>query len=486
MPLSKYVLENIRKNGITRYHNKVVEGSVYILASISISDDNAITYISEANTKFPSAIVIEKNLFNRIQDRIPRDRIIPVENVQFAWAVAADEVFKKYKKPARIAAVTGTNGKTSTAYFYAQMASILRQKAGYIGTLGGININNNIATKLEDTLTTPDAIDLMRLLSDFEAEGYEDVCIEASSHGILQHRIAKVPIAVAAFTNLTQEHLDYHKTMEDYYAAKAKLFTDIVQKIAILNCDDQFSIKIQDELPRKIGLITYGKCSTANFRLTQFIPRKGFEFEFFGENKFVYSNILGEYNAYNILCATAMLFAIGDNDIDEIIEVIPKIKLPPGRMTKLDVNLDIYVDFAHKPHALHCTLEAIKNYQKEFEKNEIWVIFGCGGDRDKTKRPMMGSIAEKLANHVIITDDNPRHEDPSVIRKEIISGMTRDNFIEIQDREKAIKYAIQNMSKNDILVIAGKGNEKYQVIGDEKIPFCDMTTAKNATLERKN
>jgi UDP-N-acetylmuramoyl-L-alanyl-D-glutamate--2,6-diaminopimelate ligase len=466
------VIDYIRSTkDVVRHCKNVRKGSVFVLASFDLSDEDSVRFIEEA-VKMCAQYVIAHEKF---VEMVAFERLIGVSDPSAAWAFIANILYEKI--PSRICAVTGTSGKTSVAYLYSQAAAILSGKALYIGTLGALEINHDLSTnRVADTLTTPDVMDLRQILSE---NSCEYTCIEASSHGIEQQRIAYIPIVAAAFTNLSPEHLDYHKDMESYFKAKEKLFKRYNIDNFVINTDDEFGRRIPI-----IGksVITYGKDEKANLKLIELVPGKMmkilcngnyFEFEY---------NLLGNYNAYNFLCAMGLLMYSGFIPKD-ILEIAHKLSLPPGRMQKIEKNnVEVYVDYAHKPDALQNVLRAMIEYREINSKGKIWVVFGCGGDRDKMKRPMMGRIASEMADFVVVTDDNPRHEDPSAIRQEIIAGMGYCEHFEIPDRAEAIAYAIRNAKKNDIILVAGKGHENYQIVGDMVFELCDVKIVKEQLI----
>jgi UDP-N-acetylmuramoyl-L-alanyl-D-glutamate--2,6-diaminopimelate ligase len=448
---------------VVRIHNQVKPGCVFVLASIALSDVEKIDFIKDAMISGAKFIITDIIIANQMQCEV----VVGVQNPSLVWAFIASILYDK--APQCIAAVTGTSGKTSVSYIYSQITAIIAGKALYIGTLGALKIKSDLSVeKISETLTTPDAMQLRSIL--FDAQDCHYACIEASSHGIEQNRVAYIPMATAGFTNLSSEHLDYHSNIANYFQAKEKLFIEHNIENFVLNSDDEYAMKIN--INNK-NVIKYGK--TGDLKLVDLHPGQSMKIQYNNQDFEFKYHLLGEYNAYNFLCAVGMLLQSGFK-IDEILQAAHKISLPEGRMQKIyNENLEVYVDYAHKPDALKAALNAIINYRDTNSKGKIWVVFGCGGDRDRSKRPIMGSIASSLADCIVITDDNPRHEEPSAIRKEIISGI-KCQYIEIPDRKSAIEYAITNATKNDILLIAGKGHEKYQIIGNTKTNFCDIAT----------
>lgn len=442
---------------VTRNHLEVIHGSVYVLASI---EQNPLC-VEKAIDNGAEYAIISRELYYKV---VHNDKIIAVDNPQKTWAFIASQLY--HKLPENIATVTGTSGKTSVAYMYTQATSLITgKKSLYIGTLGAIEMGENQA-KIADTLTTPDILDLRRILSESESDY---TCIESSSHGISQHRIDYIPFKVAGFTNLSPEHLDYHKNIENYFEAKKRLFTDYNIDNLTLNADDEFSQRLIKISSNK-NVITYGK--HGNLRLIDYNPGRNLKLNINGHTYDVKWTILGNHNLYNIMCVFGMLMQTGF-EIDDILPIIDRLTLPEGRMQKVvKGNLEVFIDYAHKPNALEAVLQSLVEYRDADNKGQVWVVFGCGGNRDAEKRPVMGKIASSLADKVIVTDDNPRFEDPKSIRNAIINGINSEYF-EIGDRQLAIEFAVKSAGKNDIILVAGKGHEKYQIIGDKIVDFCD-------------
>ncbi len=378
--------------------------------------------------------------------------------------------------PQLMSAITGTNGKTSIADFTRQMMKNLGHAAASIGTVGVVADGfENI-----ETLTTPDSITLHKILTNLAKAGVDYVSMEASSVGIEQYRMDNLPIKVVGFTNFTQDHLDYHLTMENYLEAKKQLFSRVAEAggTAVLNAD----IKEFEELKeicdkRGIKVLAYGR-NGKDLRLIEHIPHADGQklvVEILGQRYTVELPLIGEFQAMNVLCAVGMVIALNGGMNEKIIGYLPHIKGACGRLDRVGVlpnGAAVYVDYAHTPDALENVLKTMRVHTA----NNLWVVFGCGGDRDKLKRPIMGEIAEKLADKIVVTDDNPRTEQAAQIRSEIIAKCP--DAVEIGDRIEAIEYAISHLEKGDMLVLAGKGHETGQKIGDKVIPMNDIEEAK--------
>lgn len=379
-----------------------------------------------------------------------------------------------HQKPKNIIAITGTNGKTSTAYFCYQLGMLVGRKSGYIGTIGAMA--NGIRIAVDNNLTTPSIVELHKLLCQMAQMGVDFVALEASSHGIDQGRLAEILLDAASFTNISPEHLDYHHNMDEYFAAKKKLFTDLLldNKTIIANkASDKFSNLADIAAQKKCKIISYGTEDSDLSIESYECNNRGItaSIKIFGHKISTSFKFLGKFQLENILCAIANLLTIGVK-LEEIIPVLDKISPPPGRM-QLVANenfASVIIDYAHKPVALETVLKEVRHHISA--NGQIWVVFGCGGERDTTKRKTMGEIADQYADYVIITDDNPRNEDPVSIRNEIARYCNK--ALIIPDRKSAIKYTIMNAKKEDIILIAGKGHENYQIIGNNKIHFSDL------------
>jgi len=389
--------------------------------------------------------------------------------------------------PENIFAVTGTKGKSSIANFFLQFMSILGQNAASIGTLG---LKSNIG-KVEkivknSPLTTPDIICIYKNLNILKKHNINNVIIEASSIGLDQGRLLGVKFKSAIFTNLSLDHLDYHKNMRNYLACKIKLFSDNMSfGQAIINSDFPESKKICKFISQTNNkILSFGK-NGADLKIINYVPLdQGYKVKFSIENEIFENkiNLLGDFQIYNILATFFLIFnsyKLSKIEKENLIQSFSNLKSAKGRMELIhDNKFKIYIDFAHNDQSLEKSLLAIRNKPKTNIRKLI-VLFGCGGDRDKSKRAKMGKIATQIADLSIITDDNPRSENPATIRQKIISGCKNNKFIEIANRKMAIIETIKKLQKDDILMIAGKGHEKYQIIGKKKIDFDEESIVKN-------
>lgn len=361
----------------------------------------------------------------------------------------------------KLFAVTGTNGKTSVSYFSAEILKAAGLKCGIIGTngvwLGDEEIQINLSTP-----TTPDMPGLYHILSVMQKHGADCAVMEVSSHALSQNRIDGLSFEAGAFTNLTQDHLDYHKTMEDYFLAKQKLFE--VCKTGAVNIDDSYGKRILEKYPH---LISYGEregiVRAENIRY----ETEGSIFELIiGQSRYVQQiHIPGTFSVYNALASAAMCYAAGISDI-AITSGLKNMRGICGRMERISCRggFDIIIDYAHTPDGLLKVLESID----KIKNGRVICVFGCGGDRDRTKRPIMGKIATEMSDIAVITSDNPRCEPPVEIIIDILTGVVSDNYIVIENRKKAIEAALNMARPGDIVLLAGKGQERYQIIGREK------------------
>ena len=389
---------------------------------------------------------------------------IRIDNLKSYLVKIAHNFYPKAKN-IKIIAVTGTNGKTSVCHFISQLLSSLNIKNGVVGTLGLSNIHKKTIN------TTPDIFTVYSALQDYINQGKEIVLIEASSHALDQGRLEGLSFIQGIFTNLTQDHLDYHKTMQNYKEAKGKLFKKNLIKKAIINLDDE-SYSYFLDISSEVSTETFSKDDLSYFKSNEY----GFICKL---NNFVFElPLIGSFNLSNALAAYKSVKSLGYDD-GTLIPKMTKLSPPPGRMQKLPKK-NIWIDYAHTPDALLNALNTLKTHYPDYR---IRLVFGCGGDRDKTKRQFMGKIASANAHSIIITNDNPRSEKPEKISNDILAGIKVENDVQvILDRKKAIISAVQTLGEDEILLIAGKGHEKTQVIGSERLPFSDIEVALNAII----
>lgn len=378
--------------------------------------------------------------------------------------------------PAHVAAVTGTNGKTSTAELTRQLWRMDGCNSASIGTLGVTTADEQVKTGL----TTPDIVTFLSNMSGLAREGVGHAIFEASSHGLSQYRTEGLPVTVAAFTNLSRDHLDYHGDMDSYFEAKMRLFDEVVADngtAVIWADDDPWSGKaIQRAKDRGLELLTVGEQGETLRLVSQTPTHLGqvLMVKAEGNTHRISLPLIGAYQAANILCAAAIVLATG-GQLQNIFDHMQRVQPVRGRMERAVITragAPVYVDYAHTPDALRAAIAALRPHVS----GKLITIFGAGGDRDKGKRPEMGAIAVEQSDHVIVTDDNPRSEDPATIRAEIMAGATGAE--EVADRRAAIARAIGRAGPQDIILLAGKGHEQGQIIGDRVIPFDDVEVAR--------
>lgn len=446
-------------------------------------------FIPQAIAAGANAVLWDPKNFSWNPDwRIPA---LPISELKVKAGLVANYIYGSPSQKLWTIGITGTNGKTSCCHWYAQTMTSLHKKTAVMGTLG-----NGFSGELEAAEnTTPDATVLQRLLAKFKKQGATSVVMEVSSHGIVQGRINGTTFSVAVLTNLSRDHLDYHQDMDAYAAAKARLFFWPELKYAVINLDDVLGVELSRQLADKITkIIGYGfrypeiGCYSNHFKMVYGSNLKadidGMEFDIDYENSHEHLRIglLGKFNASNLLAVVATLLASGIR-LSDAIRSLQNVQPIPGRMEKYggaDQPI-IIVDYAHTPDALEkvlCTLRELLRTTKQskeatMQNSRLYCVVGCGGDRDKGKRAMVGEVVTRLADEVIFTNDNPRTEDPHNIIKDITAGTCAKNYqIEI-DRALAIYQAIDNAHSGDIVLIAGKGHEKFQEIRGEKISFND-------------
>ena len=378
-----------------------------------------------------------------------------------------------------IIGITGTNGKTTTAFLTYQLFNLLNVDCAYLGTIGLKYHDKNV----EMNNTTPDILTFYKILLELVDNNCNTLVMEVSSHALSFERIYGIKLKVAAFTNLTEDHLDYHKTMENYLMEKLKIINYLDDnKILIVNGDDPASEKFIEKNNNNGITIGFNKKFTYYISDVKIYPdHTDINFTYDNKNYFVSTNLTSKFNVYNYMTSLAIVHSLGV-DINSIINKTNEIKAPKGRCEVHKVNNGYAViDYAHTPDAVEKVISAYN----ELKTNRIITIIGCGGDRDPIKRPIMGDIATKLSDYVILTSDNPRTEDPQKIMDDIVKGVTKNNYEIELDRHKAIKKGIELLEPNDILLILGKGHEDYQIIGREKIHFDDAEEVENWKLEHE-
>ncbi len=458
--------------GVTADSRKVAPGSLFVALPGSAADGRA--FIPQALSQGAAAVLAPADT-----DAAMAPVLVTSGDVRRAYAIAARSFYGA--QPATCVAVTGTNGKTSVAAFCRQIWASMGLHAASMGTLGVLAQSGNVNQALTGPgLTSPDAADAARMLADLAAGGVTHLALEASSHGIDQRRLDGVSLKAAAFTNLSQDHLDYHGDMEAYRAAKLRLFETLLPRgrTAVLNADsDAYSSFAAASIMSGLGVMGVGergrdlslvarRATPEGQRLT--IDARGTLHE-------VLLPLAGAFQASNTLVAAGLCIAAGETP-ERVLAGLEKITGAQGRLQRIPGpgRGEVYVDYAHTPDGLETVLKALRPHAT----GRLIVVFGAGGDRDKGKRPLMGEIAGRLADVAIVTDDNPRSEDPAAIRRAVREGCPSAR--ETGDRRAAIQQAIAMMGDGDVVIIAGKGHEQGQIIGGTTHPFDDATVAAEA------
>lgn len=466
--MSKYTIQS-RITNITSDSRKVSENSLFLAYPGEKTDGR--DYIEDAIKNGASAVLWDaEDFFWSPEWQVEN---IPIKKLRLQAGFVASQFYKNPSHKLWMIGVTGTNGKTSITQWLAACLNHLHRKTAVIGTLG-----NGLPNQLSPTMnTTPDAILLQDMLATYLSAEAECVAMEVSSHGLSQGRVNGVNFDVAVLSNLTQDHLDYHGTFEAYADAKRSLFTKNDLKYAVLNADDAFGWELEQSLiGTKTEVLTYGidsgqvKAVDLRFEDSHLV--------FYAETPYgsapVKANLIGRFNVYNVLAVLATLL-VSKVNIDDAVEAISHIQSVKGRMQQVGGGAAplVVIDYAHTPDALEKVLTTLKVQAT----GKVICIFGCGGDRDKSKRHLMGKIASDLANAVVVTSDNPRNEEPEKIIEDIAAGL-HGNFAIEEDRAKAISVGIFSAKPGDIVLIAGKGHEEYQEVNGKKYPFSDLEEAK--------
>ncbi|WP_375649673.1 UDP-N-acetylmuramoyl-L-alanyl-D-glutamate--2,6-diaminopimelate ligase [Bartonella sp. OT172YNZD] len=467
-------LSSMEITGISADSRQVLPG--YVFVAVQGKKNDGRHYIDDAIKRGARAIVTD--CYAVLEDlSVP---ILRVSNVRHSLALAAARFYGS--QPETVVAVTGTSGKTSVVSFIRQIWTHVGFCAASIGTVGVVSPKRNVY----GSLTTPDPVVLHRLLCEISYEGVTHAALEASSHGLDQGRLDGVRLTAGAFTNLGRDHMDYHTGVEDYLRAKMRLFDTLlpVSSPALIFADDVYSQKVIDVVTQaRRRVLTIG-------RKGQFITINRVEhqrskqcIECRVENN-IYTfdlPLAGDFQVANALMAAGLAIATGVSP-HKVFSALETLQGAPGRLEfvgKTENNAPVYIDYAHKPEALEQVLLSVR----PFTQGRLIVVFGCGGDRDQGKRPLMGKIAADKADIVIVTDDNPRTEMPEKIRKDILQAVP--TAIEIADRGEAISYAVELLKVGDTLIIAGKGHEDGQIIGQTTYPFSDRLKAIEALEDRK-
>src|SRR5437868_8571975 len=433
-------------------------------------------FIGQAIERGASVIVTERD------EQHSRVTYLPVENTRNALADLSANFYGHPARKLRLAAVTGTNGKTTTTFLIKHICEKAGLRCGLIGTVR-YEIGERILPAIR---TTPESLDLQELLAQIVNAGCRAAAVEVSSHALAQDRTRGIEWNVAVFTNLTQDHLDFHGTMKSYFESKMKLFTGLGSQenkrkpTAIVNIDDRYGEQLLDKIDKRVAVITYGMGMRADFRASNYrVESSGtsYQLDARGKSYLVRVPLIGRFNVTNSVAALAAANALGINLRDAVLSLgrSPQV---PGRLEIVSAKrqFQVFVDYAHTDDALLNVLKTLR----ELEPRKLLVVFGCGGNRDRQKRPLMGRVADEFSDYAIITSDNPRKEDPDSIIAEVEKGFRSSHYEKVTDRAEAIARAVAMAQARDVVLIAGKGHEKYQEFADHTIPFDDIQVARRA------
>lgn len=474
---------DIAITGLNLDSRQIQPGNVFI--ALEGQNDHGLTFAEAAVNKGAVAVLCDRRFDEYCQQILSalmtRVICIPINNLKEHIGEIASRFYAEPSRNMFTVGITGTDGKTSVSHFIAQALDEENKRSAVIGTIG-----NGLINELETaTHTTPDVVQMHRLLADLNAKGAEQVAMEVSSHGLHQGRANAVEFDVAVLTNLGRDHLDYHQDMESYRDAKKLLFKQKNLKAAVLNLDDEFGRQLATELNDQLNIWGYTTQDSDACGLKNVIRASGIHAGADGLSAQIKCpqgeadiqlNLLGDFNVSNALATLAVLLIKGDR-FAHAMQRLQKLNTVSGRMETIrsEGKPLVVVDYAHTSQALSSVLKTLRQHCEQ----KLICVFGCGGDRDQGKRPLMAEAAESLADEVIVTDDNPRTENAEQIVKEIQSGFKNIAAVQvIHDREQAICTAIKNAKENDIVLIAGKGHEDYQIIGNEKRAFSDTEVIK--------
>jgi UDP-N-acetylmuramoyl-L-alanyl-D-glutamate--2,6-diaminopimelate ligase len=433
-------------------------------------------FVDQAIEQGASVIVAEREISS------PRATCLVVDDSRPALADLSAAFYGMPANKLKMAAVTGTNGKTTTTFLVKHICERAGMRCGLLGTVQ-YEIGDRILPAIR---TTPEALDIQELLAQIINAGGRAAAMEVSSHALAQERTRGIEWDVAVFTNLTQDHLDFHRTMENYFEAKAKLFQDLTSQSkkkgasAVINIDDRYGEKLIGRLAGKIPVVTYGLGMHADFRASNYrteFAGTSYQLDAHGRSYLVRVPLIGRFNVANSMAALAAATVMGVSLRSAILSLARSPQVP-GRLELVPAKrqFQIFVDYAHTDDALGNVLKTLR----ELKPRKLIVVFGCGGDRDRKKRPLMGRVADELADYAIITSDNPRKENPDAIISEVEKGFRSTHYEKIVERAEAIRRAVAMAQPRDLVLIAGKGHEKYQEFADHTIPFDDLQVARRA------
>jgi UDP-N-acetylmuramoyl-L-alanyl-D-glutamate--2,6-diaminopimelate ligase len=462
--------------GVRYDSRRVTPGNLFVAVRGTSFDGHS--FIEQAVDKGAVAVVGERAALSQ------RATAIVVPDSRGALAQLAATFFGDPSRKLKMIGVTGTNGKSTTTFLIKHLLERASQSTGLIGT-----VQYEVGERrLPASRTTPESLDLQELLLQCVEAGCRNVVIEVSSHALSQGRANEIEFDIGVFTNLTRDHLDFHNGMKDYFLAKARLFESLRQsqkkdRKAIVNIDDPYGQQLVARFGRDLPIISYGMGARADFRASDFkVDMNGTSYRLDANDKsyLVRLPLIGRFNIYNSLAALAAAHAVG-LDVRNAVLAVAKAPQIPGRLEAVPAKrkFQVFVDYAHTDDAL---LNVVKTC-RDLNPNRLILVFGCGGNRDRAKRPLMGAVADQYADYAFITSDNPRKEDPEAIVRDVETGFKHKNYEKIVDRKLAITRAIAMAQPRDIVLIAGKGHEKYQEFSDHTVPFDDVETAARALEE---
>lgn len=463
-------LQSLEVKGVTCDSSAVQQGFVFVCIKGTRFDGHS--FAEKALQSGAVAVVVERDMGLENQ--------IVVTDTHAAYATICAKWFGNPADALTLVGVTGTNGKTSVTYMMKKILEAAGHKVGLVGTIQNMIGDEVIASQN----TTPNAYELNSLFQRMKEEGCSHVVMEVSSHALDQCRVYQLNFDVAVFTNLTQDHLDYHGTMENYLAAKKRLFS--MCKTAVINKDDEYAAELVNGLDCEIVTYSTGNDATFSAKAIQYKPAQ-VEYELVSNTilRHIRLHVGGQFSVYNSMASAIAAVQLGISD-ELVAKALDSLKGVKGRaeVVPTDRDFTVIIDYAHTPDGLKNILKTFK----ECKKNRLIVLFGCGGDRDKTKRPLMGGVAVRLADYCIITSDNPRTEDPSAIIEDILTGVSgvKTPYKVIENRIEAIRYAISMAEKDDIIVLAGKGHETYQILKEGTIHLDEREVVREALAKLKD
>ena len=467
--------------GITDDSRKLRAGNVFLACRGATS--HGLDYLPQAIAAKVAAVVFDSATASGVEADVP---VIPVNGLANQLGVIANRWFDSPSEQVRVTGVTGTNGKTTVAYLIRQCMQSLDHKCGYVGTLGsGLADIAGIGS-----MTTPPCIELHEILAGFRDQGARHAAIEVSSHALEQNRVDGVHFDSAIFTNLSRDHIDYHGTMRSYFESKSALFLHRDVRNRIVSLDTEFGAELADRCGSDVVTVSTRFDRVANGRPYVFV--RAVVATPTGPNISITSSwgsadislpLLGDFNVANAAQVLALLLC-QDVPFDDACDALAKVTAPPGRMQPVQVSVSgdlptVYVDYSHTPASLEAALKALRGHCR----GKLWCVFGCGGDRDRGKRSMMGKVAERLSDIAVVTSDNPRTENPGQIIADVLECMRAD-AIAIEDRDQAIAHAISSAAVSDTILVAGKGHEHYQIIGTERLRFSDVEVSERCLKVR--